>query len=400
MKKLVSILLLLLMITPCLRAQRKEMSQARSYLKSGNNLDKADKLMTDLLARDSVCRSNPKIYLLLYQIVKKQYEAGNEKLYLKEKYDTASLFGLTKRMFSVLETLDSLDAMPNKKGRVAPVYRRKHAAELSVYRANLYNGGTFHVRKKDYKTAFAFYDAYIDCGKQPLFGEYDYFNNDRRIIDAAYWAVYCGSKLADPELALKYYDIAVSDTARLRHLLRYKAEAYGILGDTVVYINTLHEGFDRFPKYPYFFPRIMDYYTDRNMLDSALAVTDKALVVDDKNTLFLLAKSMLLLNLGRNDECIEVSDSLISLNDSLPDPYFNAGMAYLNQVLAIENSGSLKVVKQRMRELYGKACPYMEKYRLLAPDDKEKWAPALYRIYLNLNMGKDFEEIDRMLNEK
>lgn len=173
------------------------MSQARSYLKSGNNLDKADKLMTDLLARDSVCRSNPKIYLLLYQIVKKQYEAGNEKLYLKEKYDTASLFGLTKRMFSVLETLDSLDAMPNKKGRVAPVYRRKHAAELNVYRANLYNGGAFHVRKKDYKTAFAFYDAYIDCGKQPLFGEYDYFNNDRRIVDAAYWAVYCGSKLTD-----------------------------------------------------------------------------------------------------------------------------------------------------------------------------------------------------------
>ena len=42
----------------------------------------------------------------------------------------------------------------------------------------------------------------------------------------------------------------------------------------------------------------------------------------------------------------------------------------------------------------------MEKYRTIAPDDKDKWAPALYRIYLNLNMGRKFEEIDKMLNEK
>ena len=39
----------------------------------------------------------------------------------------------------------------------------------------------------------------------------------------------------------------------------------------------------------------------------------------------------------------------------------------------------------------------MEKYRQLVPDDNARWAPALYRIYLNLNMGKEFEEIDRLM---
>ena len=39
----------------------------------------------------------------------------------------------------------------------------------------------------------------------------------------------------------------------------------------------------------------------------------------------------------------------------------------------------------------------MEAYRKLAPADKERWAPALYRIYLHLNMGKQFDEIDRLL---
>ena len=61
MKKLILSTLLLLLITPCLRAQRKEMSQARSYIKSGKELEKAEKMMTELLAKDSVCRTNPKI---------------------------------------------------------------------------------------------------------------------------------------------------------------------------------------------------------------------------------------------------------------------------------------------------------------------------------------------------
>ena len=39
----------------------------------------------------------------------------------------------------------------------------------------------------------------------------------------------------------------------------------------------------------------------------------------------------------------------------------------------------------------------METYRLLAPEKKEKWGPALYRIYFNLNLGKQFDEIDRLL---
>ena len=84
-RKIILTTLLLLSVLPCLRGQRKEMSQARSYLKSGKDFDKAEKLMEDLLSKDSSNRMNPKIYLILYQAVSKQYEAGNEKLYLKEK---------------------------------------------------------------------------------------------------------------------------------------------------------------------------------------------------------------------------------------------------------------------------------------------------------------------------
>ena len=55
--------------------------------------------------------------------------------------------------------------------------------------------------------------------------------------------------------------------------------------------------------------------------------------------------------------------------------------------------------KKKILDYYKKALPYMEKYRVVAPDDKERWAPSLYNIYLKLNMGRKFEEISGILRK-
>jgi tetratricopeptide (TPR) repeat protein len=100
-----------------------------------------------------------------------------------------------------------------------------------------------------------------------------------------------------------------------------------------------------------------------------------------------------LFNMNRYDESIALCDTMISCNDSLPDPYYLAGTAYVNKALRLHPLREKKQVKN----LYQKARPYMERYRELAPDQKQKWAPVLYRVYLNLNMGRQFDEIDRLL---
>lgn len=55
----------------------------------------------------------------------------------------------------------------------------------------------------------------------------------------------------------------------------------------------------------------MDYYTNADSLNEALLLADKALAVDSDNELFMLAKSTVLLNIGKYDDCISLSDSLI-----------------------------------------------------------------------------------------
>lgn len=51
-------------------------------------------------------------------------------------------------MFLAYESLDSIDALPDKKGRIKLNYRKKNSVYLDKYRRNLYNGGLFFIHKK------------------------------------------------------------------------------------------------------------------------------------------------------------------------------------------------------------------------------------------------------------
>ena len=378
-------LLLLLMITPCLIwAQKKELNQARSSIKSGK-YDDAAKVLSNLL-KDSTNRTNKRIWLAYYDAVRGQYEQGNEKLYLKQKYDTATFFSNVKKMLTVAETLDSL----------APEYRKSHSAQQNNYRANLFNGGAFFIHKGKWAEAFDYYQAYIDCARQPLFEAYRYDSTDVRLPEAGYWATYCGYKLQDPVLTLRHRQLALRDSSKADFTLQFVAEARKWLKDDELYRETLEEGFRRYPLFTYFFPRLMDLYTSRGQYEKALALADSALAVNDSSELFIFAKSTVLLHLEKYAESIKYSEMLISRNPQLAEPYFNAGTAYVNIAGRLDQRRERKL----MRKSYEKARPYIEQYRQMMPKEQDKWAPVLYRIYLNLNMGKQFDEIDRLIREK
>ena len=392
MKKYILFIIGGIMTSAICCAQRKQIGEARTILKSGKNFDQAEKLMTDLL-KDSSNLENTRIYDIWLQAVEKQYLALNEKMYIKQKVDTTQFFNLAKRMFIVAERLDSIDAKPGKNGKVNPEYRKDNAAKMQGYRPNIYYGGAHHLKKGDYKTAFGFFEMYLDCDRQPLFTGYDFMYKDPKMGEVAYWATYCGYRLNDPLLVLRHAATAQRDEQKLEYTLQYMAEAWEKLEDDSMYMATLWQGFRMYPKSNYFFPRLMDNYNRRGNYDMADSVVNEALKTDSVNELFLFAKSTVMLNLKKYGECLKFSDHLIQLNPNLADIYYNGGIACLNIAQRMDS----RKYKKQIKKMYEKARPYMEKYRELAPDEIDKWAPSLYRIYFNLNMGKQFDEIDKLL---
>lgn len=392
--------LTLLMIFPVSSfSQKKQISQAQDIIKSGKDLAKAETMMRKLL-QDSVGRNNRHVWLTLVSALTGQYEQGNEKLYLKQKYDTTSLFSITKRLFEDMQAFDSIDARPDKKGRVAPRYRERHSEYLNMIRGNLYYGGTYYVRHGDYSNALSFLETYVACKDMPLFSGYNYVSTDTLMPSAAYWIMYCGNRTGNPDLVLGYDSIAQRDSLHRDFMLQYKAEAYLQKKDTASYIRTLHEGLDHNALFPFFFPQLVEYYNRNDMLDKAMGVVDQALMTDTTNVLFRSAKSSILLNQGMYDECIQLSEELIAENDSLAEAYYNIGLAYFNQAIEMDKvKQKYKTKRLKMTKLYEKSLPYLERYRQLAPTQVRRWSLPLYTIYLNLNKGKEFDEIEKIRHE-
>lgn len=391
---------LILMSPVAASAQKKEIQTAKDQVKAGKNLDQAAASMKKLLA-DSANRTNRKIWTIYFDAVRKQYEQGNEKLYLKQKYDTAQLFNYTRQLFEVAFQYDSVETAPDKKGRRDFEFRKGHSDYLAHIRSNLYNGGIWFLNKKKYPDAYKFFDCYIECASQPMFKQRNYGEKDKHLPTAAYYAVYSGYKMKDPKATLHHSYEALKDTVHYNYMLQYLAETYMLEKDTARYVASLKEGFKRVPTFPYFFPRLVEYYVVRNQLDSAMSVVNEALTVVPDSDVYLAAKSNLLLEQGKLKECIEVSKKVIEVNQKLSDPYYNAGICYFN--LAVEqdkNSHNSRKVKEQVEENYMKALPYLVKYREMEPKEQGKWAFPLYTIYLNLNMGKEFDEIDKVMKQK
>jgi hypothetical protein len=377
---------------------KKVISQAKQWVKAGNNLDKAESKMMELL-KDSANRDNEKIWNTLFAAQRKQYEQGNEKLYLKQKYDTATLFNIASRMFTSMESYDSIDSRPNKKGEIEPKYRKANSDLLDKLRPNLFHGGLFFIRKQKWGDAYHLFDQYIDAAQQPLFASRKYSETDKRMPEAAYWAVYAGYKMKDVGKVLHHTYLALKDTAHYEMMLQYLAETYRLDKDTARFVKTLEEGFHEFPLSQYFFPNLIAYYSQANDWEKALERTDEGLKVDSTDTTFLLTKSTVLLNLGDYEQAYKLSSLLLSKNDSLPEANLNAGLALFNQGVTLDKSSRNNKNGRKVLKFYKEALPYLEKFRKMEPDRKDKWALPLYTIYLNLNMGKEFDEIDKLMKK-
>ncbi len=380
-------------------AQKKQIASAKENVKKGSNLENAEQTMASLL-KDSTNRHNTKIWQVMFDALKKQYEQGNEKIYLKQNYDTANLFNIASRMFQQMEAFDSIDALPDEKGRVKPTMRKENAAILNRLRPNLLSGGHYFVRKKKYEDAYRLFDQYVDAARQPLFAAYRYNEKDTTIAEASYWAVYCAYKLEDSQKTLHHTYQALKDKEHYEMMLQYLSETYKRDADTSRYMKALNEGFQKFPKSLFFYSHLIEYYSQAAQWHDALTLTDRALSTDSTNQYFWQTKGTILLNMGDFAQCFDISQRLIQNNDSLPEIWLNAGLSKFNMGVSLDKTVQLSA-KQRNAILnyYKDALPYLEKYRSMRPDRKDKWALPLYTIYLNLNMGEKFDEIDKLMEK-
>lgn len=373
---------------------KKDIATVKANLKGDKDLEKSEVTLRKYLS-DSLFAKDKGIHLLLTECLRKQYAVGNEKMYLKEKVDTATIVHTNIRLFLAMEALDSVDAMPDTKGNMAPSYRKKHAEILMPLWGNLLKGGIFFFAHSKWHDAWNCFDTYLDCHKQPLFK--DEKLDSAQYSFASFLAVMSAYNEKEFYKALKYADAAITYTPRRELILQKLADLCAENKDTTHYLSFLEIGNKEYLHSGYFFPNIIDYYCEIKEYDKALTYANDAIRHDSLNVTFLSARHNVLMMLQRYDEALVDGITLLHINDSLPIPNYNVACIYYEKAQeAMKQSGrSLKQRTKDAQNYYRQCLPYMEQYRKLMPKDITLWRPVLYDVYLNLNMGREFESLPK-----
>lgn len=357
-------------------------------------LEKSEQTIGNYLSQENF-KDRKDLHLLLIDLVRKQYEAGNEKMYLKQKVDTAWYVKTGYRMFLAIKTFDDIDAKPKENGVADPSYRKRHAEYLAPYKVNMMKGGMYFMKHQKWEDAWQCLDLYLDSRTWPLFeGIKQDTIDDKRV---AYMAMRAAIELQDLVKAKKYSKEALSDARLNERALTMLSNLSLTKGDSISYIEYITNGFEKYPTSAYFFPRLIDYYTNKGDYASSEKYVDEALKKDSTNNLFMLAKHTILMSTEQYEDALRYAYRLVQKKDTLPILNYNIGFIYYQKAQqALKQTG--KPYRTRMKDAqkyYKFLLPYMEKYRKSAPEDRSRWYGILYDAYLNLNMGKEFNALEK-----
>ncbi len=350
-----------------LKAFANEMHTIKQNIKKSKDLDKNGNTIAKYIKDTLYAAQRPTLVHLNAENKRAIYENSNIQLYLKNNTDTTKIVQQAADMFRAYIQLDSMEMQTlaaNGKATQTPPSRSDNARFLTPFRRNLLGGGVFLLKKGKYNEAYNNLDLYLDCKNQPLFSGQKYEDNPR----AAYLALTAAVKMDSLPLALKYSTEAIQPTKTRLNAMHMLAQISLVHSDSVRYNYYVRQGYELYPE----------------------------------DTFFLLAHHNQTAAQGNEELTIETGKKLIEIADSIPDPYLNIGRIYYQKAEDILNAKDPATIKlayrkrlQTAQKQYKLALPYLQKYKALAPDQKATWYPMLYQTYLNLNMGKEFSELEK-----
>lgn len=384
-------------------------SEAKTAIKNGSNQANAEKNLLAIVNREDITKNQrADIYFTAGELERSMNKAENMKLYLHQAYDTAKFFSTILKMHEYMLSCDSVEVMQcDESGKIKFRHRNKSRELMLLYRSNLRSGGMFFLKKDKFAEAYPYFDMYLTTAAHPIMEDVAAVTGDTLLPRIAYWATLSAYNANQPQSALKYIDRAIAgmtDSVRVS-LQEYKVRCYEALGEEEQWVNQLIEGNALYPNHDYFFLHLMDVYEQQKNYDAAIALCDTMLQRVGDRAIYWYGKSQIYLRKQDFEHTIQTANEALRCDSTMIDAYYNKGIAYLNEAIIFAETACNDIRDPKCRQdrltlqnLYQHAREPLEQMRRLSPDASDRWASPLYRIYLNLNMGKEFSEMEKILN--
>ncbi len=397
--------MVLLMAVSFAFAQEKNVKEAKSIAGEVKpDFAKAEQLINEALTNPET-KDNAATWDVAGYIQKRINEKEMENAYLRKPYDTLKVYNSVLNMYNYFVKCDELAQIPNEKGKIKNKYRSANSKTILAERPNLINGGIQYFNLNQNEEALKFFAAYVDAATLPMLEKENLLEKDTILPQVAYYATLAADRVGDKDAVMKYAQYALKDKENGQFAMQLLTDAYKAKGDTAKWVEKLQEGIVKFPENQYFFANLVDYYSSSNQNDKAMQFANDMLAKDPNNKLYLYVKAYLYHNMKDYEKAIEFYKKTLDVDPTYAEACSNLGLVYLLQAQDYAdkaptdiNDPNYTTAQANIKKFYEEAKPYYEKARELKPDQKDLWLQGLYRVYYNLNMGPEFEAIEKLMN--
>lgn len=354
------------------------------------------------LRNDTLYRSNPKLCLYAIEANRALNDAENTKLYLKQNYDTIAFFSTTAQIIAEAVRLDSIEKALWQAEERKPKHAKTVCENLQTCFPNLLAAGRYYYRKAKFSEAMPYLRTAIEL-PQTSVGKEAQLPVDSRTANACLYLTSAYNTKNFPEVH-RYEQEALQDTASAETVMRcllYTSEAES---DDPAYQRLLQECWMRFPAEDEYFIRLVDHYRTGGRNSEVVELSTRQLKRDTTSCAPYMARCIAHFDLKDYDACIADAQSVLRCDTTKADAYYYVGASYVEKAEAVQLpekvlSASYRKAQKERRALYLQAEKWLEDYRRVAPDAEKQWAPLLYKVYLALNRGKKFAEIEKLCKE-
>jgi len=378
----IGLLTAIVLISSC--SEKMYVSNAIRWAQEGNNLDTALKSVE--AAKDL---EKTKAWAKTYYASGLVHEAiaNSDKDELKKQAGGAPL----------LQAFDDFKKAYNMEGG-APLQGSIDAKMLSMSNQVL-NKAIEAYNENDFESAYKYFVKTLEIKQMPVFGE---------AIDTAimYNAAIAAQRYQNWDGAIKYYKEATKYGYGEATTFILLKEAQMKNGDTLGAVETIKNGFEKYPDNKDMLGTLINYYLlEADNPEEALRYIKVAREQEPENAAYYSAEASIYDRLGEKEKAIEFYKKAIDLNSELFEAQYNLGVIYYNdaveysnEVNEIKDNEEYLKAKEEANKMFNVALPYIEKAHELQPEERSIMS-TLKTLYYRLKMTDKYEAMDKKMNQ-
>lgn len=321
----------------------------------------------------------------------------------QQPYDTLGFYEAAYNATISAMECKKYDSEPNEKGKVSPKFIKSLSAPVSNARMQLVTAGNYYAQKNDQDGVLKYWGTFLDTENEEMFqGSKD--QEKSFLGQVAYYTAMYANQAQKYDLAEKYADIAIQDSAMRKDAMNFKfAIAQRNLkthADSVNYVNKLKTMYAADPKNEMAFSTLCNMYSGLKMDNELQALLKEKLAADPNNFTAWAMKGQILMNENSKkenanwDECIECFKKASEIDNSNVVVLTYLGFSINAKASQINGNAAAQ------KTLYKEAAGYLEHAKELDPNrEKANWAYPLYQCYYQIYGANDArtKELEAML---